>query len=395
MNLIKFLLIGALISIIFGELGKYPFGSSVGISLLDIFVSLTDIFFIIWVIVTKYRINIPILFKWIIGFWVIGLISLIFSLTLFPPLAVLGGSAYLIRFIIYSSIFLISFNLKKDGLLNIEKLFNLLRNIGFIFIFLGFLQLIFFPNFDFLTEFGFDPHQNRLTSTFLDPNFTGIFLVFVLAANVYFSIKEKSKLNIFFLLINLIAIILTYSRTAYLMLGIYLIIMGFPFFLKFHFKKKIISVIISIFILSAILIIFPRFLDRIKGGLKVDKSASERLISWDNSLKIFENSLILGVGFNNYRIAQESFNLLRTFSPDGGHSGSGSDSSFLLILATTGFLGILIYLGLWLIFFKNIYKNNNLLALFVSFLIASQFINGLFYIPLMIWYFSFMGLGWE
>ncbi|MGA1047546.1 MAG: hypothetical protein ACO3UU_06025, partial [Minisyncoccia bacterium] len=41
---------------------------------------------------------------------------------------------------------------------------------------LGFIQLILFPDFSFMAQYGWDPHQGRLLSTWYDPNFLGGFL---------------------------------------------------------------------------------------------------------------------------------------------------------------------------------------------------------------------------
>lgn len=396
MNLVKFLLIGSLISVLSGELGKYPFGSPMAISILDILTTLTLVFFITWRVITKTKVLLPENFKWMSLFWLVGVISLVFSLRLFSPWNILLDSAYLLRLVTYSSISLVTYNLIEDKKITLEELYKLLRIVGIFFIFLGFLQLVFFPNFEFLTIFGFDPHQERLTSTFLDPNFAGVFLVFILSANLFHFFKFRNLINLCLIILTLIALILTYSRTAYLMAAIFLLGLGSPIFIGINLKKKIVVTILACTILISSLFLFPRFLTRIEGGVLVDKSASERLISWQDSLKIIKNNPLIGIGFNNYRLALERYNLIRTFSSDGGHSGAGSDSSFLLILSTTGVVGFLIYLIFWIKLLKVLKKDIlNLFFLFISFLISTQFINGLFFSSLMVWYFTFIGWGLE
>lgn len=396
MNLVKFLLIGALISVLFGELGKYPFGSPMAISILDILTTLIIIFFIIWKVITKTKILIPQNFKWMMLFWIISFLSLIFSLRLFTLLNILLDSAYLFKLIIYSSISLVTFNLISEKKITLASLYKLLRIIGVVFSILGLFQLIFFPNFEFLTVFGFDPHQNRLASTFLDPNFAGVFLVFILAANLFYLLNNRNLINFGLSILTLIALILTYSRTAYLMVGIFLLGLGLPIFIRINLQKKILVLTLAGIILVGSLFLFPRLLIRVEGGVLIDKSASERLISWQDSLEIITKNPLIGVGFNNYRLALEKSNLIRAFSANGGHSGAGSDSSFLLILSTTGIIGFLIYLIFWLKVLKGFKRNNIMLfLLFISFIVASQFINSLFYAPLMIWYFIFMAWGLE
>jgi len=92
---------------------------------------------------------------------------------------------------------------------------------------LGFMQLKFFGNFFELGMHlrGWDPHIGRLLSTWFDPNFIGGYLSFILsiviALGLYFHHKHNKKW--FYLMaaisvFGLVALYLTYSRSAYLAL---------------------------------------------------------------------------------------------------------------------------------------------------------------------------------
>ena len=129
-----------------------------------------------------------------------------------------------------------------------------------------------------------------------------------------------------------------------------------------------------------------------QGGINIDKSASERLISWHNGVNIFTKNPIVGVGFNNYRDALRQENALKLYSADGGNAGAGVDSSFLFILATTGILGFLSFLSFWVLTLYNLirdYKKKRelislvFISIILGFSINSQFINSLFYPPIM------------
>lgn len=400
MYLVKFLEYGVILSIIPGQLGHFPFGASWGINLSDIFLILLVLFFTIWLVETKTKVQIPPIFKIIILFWLIGIISLLFSLTFLPWIEVLKGSLYLLRFIFYSLILLINYHLVKSKVLNQDSLILFLIIAGLGIFFLGLIQLIFLPNFESsfitLTEFGFDPHQGRLSSSFLDPNFTGSFLVLTLALIFYQVLKSfKVKWISLFLLIFL-GIILTYSRSAYLMLLIFLLSLGLSLRKKIGTKMLILLAVILIFVGISINLFLPRVKERIIGGLLIDGAAQLRMISWEKGFLVFQKSPIVGVGFDNLRAAFAKFNLLDSNSLDGGHSGAGVDSGLVFLLTTTGILGTLVFIFFWRKVFLILSQKKNIFSiiltcLLIALLIDGQFINSLFYSPVMIWYFSLLG----
>ncbi len=402
MNLVRFLFIGSLLSLILGEFGKYPFGSSSAgaITLTDILATGTTLAFIIWKISAKKRIKLGNINKLLLLFWGVGFLSLISSLQLFPWFEVLQGSLYLFRFIIYSSLLIMVSNLKKDGQLDLKLMKKILIRIGVVLGILGILQYFFISDFEglpfYLTEYGFDPHKYRLTSTFLDPNFFGVFLVIIFFTTLLSFLQKKAKLTGLLLGLFLIEIIVTYSRTAYLMF----FITGITLFIKNWqnlTQAQIVKISLTIFFSLTILFIFsPRTLDRVIGAVRVDQSSKERIESWSKGWEIFKSSPIIGVGFNNTRLALSEYNLLKVYSEEGGHSGSGIDSSFIFVLVTTGIIGFLVYLLFWLAIIKKIWPVKNLetqilVSLIIGLLISSQFINALFFPSIMVVIFSLVG----
>lgn len=402
MNLIKFLISGAILSTVFGEFGHFPFGSSQGaVYLADVLLALAGLFFLIWQIVNKKRILFPKVFIWVIMFWITGFISLIWSLGFFPADEIVKGSLYLLRFILYSLTLLIVYNLQQEKITNFQKIASLLIMVGVIIVILGFFQLWLFPNFNnpfmSLAAFGFDPHQGRLASTFLDPNFFGAYLVLILGLEIFYLFNQPVKTKwIFLAALTALAIILTYSRSAYLMLAVSFLSLTILTGKRFSNQTKI-FVLAGLVIFGIILSIFlPKIYQRTWEGLTIDRSAAERISSWQEGGKIFKKAPIFGIGFNNLRLAKQNFNLIKVYSPEGGHSGAGIDSSFLTVLATTGLFGFCVYLFFWLATLKKLFKSKTLSSLIVfslllGLLINSQFINSLFFPPLMLGYFSILG----
>lgn len=259
---------------------------------------------------------------------------------------------------------------------------------GWLLAVFGFVQLAILPDLAVLAETaGYDPHRQRLVSTFLDPNFTGAFLVLTL--NLLFSLPtnfwRRRLVAVFFLLT---ALILTFSRSAWLMLAVSVFLFGV-------FKsRKLLFAAVLIGFLAYFLV--PRVQTRLAGVTDPDDSAKLRLVSWQKTGTIARDHLWLGVGFNNFRAAQEDYGFFDYNLPEGGRAGAGSDSSLLLVLATTGVIGFLLYVFFLLTLAGEGWvgvRSGDPLAfgLLVSLgglLLESNFINSLFFTPVLLWLFS-------
>lgn len=403
MNLILFLYITVFFSLVLGEFGQFPFGKSdFSISVTDILLTLNLCTALIWTIGIKKNLNLPRNFIYLNLFWAAGVLSLFFSFDL-------SGWFYLLRFIIYSSSFYLTYYLVKSGILDLYKFLTLVKITSVVLAFMGLIQLVVFPDLEILSEFGYDPHKYRVFSTFLDPNFLGVFLNFGLSLLIFeltskrFSglvdFVKRNKSTVVSSAVLAAAIILTFSRSAYLMLAITLVII-----LAVRSRRLLGAFFIAALILY---LVFPAFNARIQGAINIDRSAGERFFSWGKGLTIFQENPILGVGFNNIRSYSQRKNLLRVFSEDGGNSGAGIDSSLIFILATTGFVG---FTGFVLFLVKIIadliqgftsagkvfYKPNilslPLFGLTLGLIVGSFFINSLFFPQVMFLWFSLLGV---
>ncbi len=348
MNLILFLYIAAFFSLTLGEFGQFPFGqTSFSVSIMDILLTLSLSALLIWNIAIKKNLNLPRNFLYLIIFWVICILSLILSLreikvSLFFSLD-LSGWLYLLRFIIYSFTFYLTFHLVRSKILGLGEFLTLVKVTCITLGVAGLIQLAFYPDLEMLSLLGYDPHKSRVFSTFLDPNLLGTFLNFGLVILIYELISKKfttineffkeNKLIILSAAILSVAVLLTFSRSAYLMLVVSLLVI-------LAVKNRKLLAIFSAIIL-VLYLVFPTFNARIDGAFNIDDSAKERFLSWDKGLIIFQENPIIGVGFNNIRNYSLKTDLIKLFSPDGGNSGSGIDSSLIFLLATTGLIGFL------------------------------------------------------
>jgi O-antigen ligase len=274
---------------------------------------------------------------------------------------------------------------------SIEKWVNAQLIIGVIFAFLGFFQLAFFSNLSFLQAFGWDPHQMRLVSTLLDPNFAGCIFAILASLSISFYLYKNRKIYLFASAVFILAIILTFSRSSYLAIATVVATVGS---VK---APRVLLISVAVFMLAFTTIGQVR--SRIIGALTIDETATARIESWQRAITIFKGNELLGVGFNTYRYAQASFGFFSFDNPLGGHSGAGSDSSILLVAATTGIIGLGLYLYLLINIFR-VFKNKarstplhlGALAAFLGLIVDSQFVNSLFFPQVMLVFYFILGL---
>jgi O-antigen ligase len=134
----------------------------------------------------------------------------------------------------------------------------------------------------------------------------------------------------------------------------------------------------------------PRVQERVLGIRSVDQTAQFRIISWNNAIDIFSEHPYFGVGYNHYKFAQFERGFITDTSE---HSASGSDSSLLTIIVTTGAIGALFYLWFYASAcweFLRTARASHLtpraraialgsLAAMIGLFVHSQFVNGWFY----------------
>lgn len=369
-------------SLSLGQLIRIPFGLG-GITLLDITVIVITF---LALIKSRFVLKKPPHFIQIaFVFLLISLISLILTPLSLTNYEFLLSSSYIVRFLLY---FLFGWIILR--ILQNKNINFILLSSGINITILGILQFIFFPSINFLIIDGWDPHYFRIVSTFLDPNFTGAFLVLTLLLLTNYFLKNKPRLQIFAKIIFFMifgALLFTFSRGAYLMFLI-------SFLTLSALRRSILLLLITIILSMVLFLGFFVYHQEIAKPRNIDrtKSASFRVNTWQHGLEIFQKNPILGVGFNAYRYALREYHL----SPVEFLNSRGSsynDSSLLHILSTTGLVGFLTYL-LFLFYliqlsWKNYLQNNHYGTILISGLIGligmSFFVNTLFYPFLLFW----------
>lgn len=398
MKLTKLLIYFLLFLIPLGQFGKIPFGSeNVNLYIFEILIL---VIFFVWLgfgFGVRKSFRPSILLGFILFFVAIAFISLLNGYRWLNLKEWVISGLYLLRFVIYSCLFVVIYDIiqesKRPHAL-VRNITNLLILSGVLLSLFGFIQLIIFPDFSQLDpSLGWDPHYNRLLSTFFDPNFLAAYLVLTLTLIVTLFLYSEYPMPKFLLTLNFlivfIALVLTFSRSGYLMFAVTTAVIGV-------LKSRKLIILALLLSLTAYLLV-PRVQTRIAGGVDPDDSARFRFESWKKTLVIIKEYPLTGVGFNAYRYAQSRYGFFSFEEPLGGHAGAGSDSSLLFVFATTGIFGLLSYLLLLLKISWESFKNLNawslaMLAGLLGLLVESNFINSLFYPWILLWFWIVTGV---
>lgn len=280
---------------------------------------------------------------------------------------------YLIRYCAYFSLYPASLYLISQKKSESEILRKTLYLVGIGFIILGWLQYFLYPDLRNLSYIGWDPHYKRIFGLIFDPNYLG--LIFVIFFLLRHTAKKMVIKELVFQLLILVTIGFTYSRSSYLALLISLL-----YFAKVSKKLLIYATFAVIFIFSLILLPRPGGI-----GVKLERlfSIEERILNWQNAAKLINKYPLSGVGFNTLRYVRINVVAL----PQNwltSHSAAGVDNSYLFVAATTGLIGLSIFLYFLFILFKGISITGKtvLIAIFVH----SLFLNSLFFPSILVWF---------
>jgi len=350
----------------------------------------------------------PKVFRYFLVFIGVAFVSLLLSIPDFSPKEILIAAMYWVRFVSYGFLGLLVYQetKTKDQIKN-----TLLVILGFslLLAFAGFIQMLVFPDLISIVEQGWDPHQNRLVSTWLDPNFVGGFFAFIFSFVLAFTLHIKKRSLKYGLIVALLilesSIFLTYSRSAYLafLAGAFIVTMlksprvFIIIFLVFGLQVSSSSYAVQ----RVVSMIFN--LDMVFSAESKDPTANFRVRSWMDTISLIKEKPILGYGYNNLTTVKNQLDIVHTESQ---HSASGSDSSLLTILATTGILGFLPFFLFYLITFIDarkmfLIKENNILAQSLSLgmlggisvlFLHSIFVNSLLYPPILLFFFTIWGI---
>jgi len=309
---------------------------------------------------------------------IVGIVSLVINELIFKDINLTSAILYAIRYVSYICLIRVGSYFSK---LNIIKYLVLASGVAFIIF--GFFQYYFYNSLSWLWYLGWDNHLYRLFSTFFDPNFAGVFYVFFLFIIFYFQVgKRLSESYIYLLLMffDFLAIIMTYSRTALIAL-----VAGVFAFCILKRKLKVFFAILFFLIVSLLLLS-----DVMVEGLNPFRTASstDRIVSLNNVSKIILNNPVIGVGFNGFADAQKRFGFRNPIGVSLSNADYGTDNSILFAFATTGIIGVILYIYSYFLLLKLLIKDNNAISIYlfcglIALIFGGIFLNVLFYTPIL------------
>ncbi len=392
--ILEILVLIGLVALPLSEIFRIPLGHDIYGNPLDIVVGATAIVWVILMILGKTHKPPRRLFWVMFSFPLIGIVSLVINSFWLTSSQLETAFLYGVRVFAYTSIFFI---VAGFGIQAKKRFFVGLFLMGLSVLLAGYVQYFLYSNLRNLYYLGWDEHMFRMFSIFLDPNFAGAFFVLFLffLAGLYLCQKDRKKWFIgLVFVVTLIAIFLTYSRSALLML-----VIGSTVLLFLIRQKKLLLFLFGIIVI-ALIILAPRFYIENTNLFRVNSSQA-RIGTTVNALKIIQDHPIFGVGFNAYRYAQIRYGFRQQDLPIPSHADAGVDNSWLFVLATTGIVGFFAYLLFWQSVLRLAYheyvKRKNvfgavIIASIVSLFVDALFINSLFYTPIFLWIFVLLGV---
>lgn len=374
-----------MISMILGQLVRLPGGGVVSDIVIPIYLGVF--------MVTQWRkLHLVPKYVWWWLVWLLWLlVGLLWSLDQLPLGGEMQSGLYWIRLVMYTGLMIPwAIWFREDRQETWQRAWNMIVGTGLAIAGLGFIQFVLVPDFSFMAQYGWDPHQGRLLSTWFDPNFVGGFLGLVLmlvVARLVLILQAKDVVwkHVGWLTgatawIGL-AVVLTYSRSALLATIIGLLA------LTVLISRKVL--ILTILVLSLVVLVSPRLQERIQGALELDVTASLRIESWEQTLNDIADNPWIGIGYNTTRYQQ--------LIPESLNSSSGRDSSLLTLWMTGGIIGLVGYLALigyklfeWVRRFRQSpllwerVMTSGAMAGWIVLLGHSWFVNSLFYPHIMI-----------
>jgi len=296
--------------------------------------------------------------------------TLLLALFKFSLNEIIFGLFYLVRFTAFASFIFFVKHLVKHSQKYKDTIFKSLIGVSVFTGIFGWVQYLWLPDLKTLNLLGWDAHLFRMTGTFLDPTFTGIILVFGAILTLSVLIKKRTKFMFAVFAFLLITLLFTYSRSSYLAL-----FGGLIYFLKDRKKILFLLIIATGFLYGMVLLPRP---DSI--GVKLERTASikAKIINYQETSQIISDNPLFGVGFN----ALCSWRVRMFNDRFSSHSCTGSDSSIMFIMATTGVVGLILFFNFLLEVSKKLEVGVYAQALssaFIALFIHSLFANSLFY----------------
>jgi O-antigen ligase len=319
------------------------------------------------------------------SFFIIAIFALVLSFNQFTIIQITAGSLYLIRFLAYFLFLFFVYFYSERNKKKKDTLYKSLVIISAISALFGWIQYIWYPDLRFLKYLGWDEHLFRLAGTFLDPIFTGLIIVFGFILSIHLYRVQRKLLYLLISVFLMVSLALTYSRASYVALVVAL----FTYFPL----KKIKLLLTAIVVFGAALLLLPRPEGE---GIKLERvqSIRARWAGYKETAMFYSKNPVFGVGFNNMCSLRENY-YENSSLQSRSHACGGTDLGILLILTTTGVVGLILFIYTIVLLSKRMTDNRYkrvLLSVGSALFIHSFFANSLFYPWIMGYFFILVAI---
>lgn len=200
----------------------------------------------------------------------------------------------------------------------------------------AFFQYTFYPNLRNLLYLGWDPHLYRVFGVFFEPYLaaTAFGMIFYYLLELHSSRKVFTYLKYVLIFLSLILLALTFSRTAYL---------AFAFVTLFYLclRKRWLYMGLFLVLFAGVIIIIPKP-EGVGINLLRTFSVFTRVENTKQGIEMWRKDPYFGVGYN--RVGFARIENKTNINTEASHAGSSYHSSFITILASTGWIGLLLFI---------------------------------------------------
>jgi O-antigen ligase len=226
-----------------------------------------------------------------------------------------------------------------------------------ITIFSTLVQYFFYPDLRNLYYQGWDPHLYRTFGLFFDT---------AIAASIFailFFVNQKVIIKFFFLAF----LVFSFSRSAYLSFLIS--------FLYLMVRDRQIKKLFFVLIFFVLLVIFSPKPFGEGVNLKRVFTINARIEEYRLGLNLFLKKPLLGYGYNRIRSIKKG--------EISSHAASSFSSSYLNVLVTSGFIGLLSFFY----FISQLWKKNKTKRAIILFIFIFSFFDNIFFHPFILFLF--------
>jgi len=332
-RLISVLVFSTLLFFTFGQLGRISFyNQQVNFYLYEI-----SMILLASCLLFTYKIN-PLIFFWkkaklFFAFLAILCLTWLVSLNKFSLFENIVSILYLFRLIFYiffSGYFWFHYRENKKQI-EILKRFMLFMTVFILLV--SFIQYFFYPDLSNLYYLGWDQHLSRMFGVFFDTSVS--VSIYALLFLLFINLDLKNKILQNFLLVFLaVAVILTFSRSAY----IAFILTVFGFYLN---KQALRNFWLFLAFIAVLLIIVPKQFG-LGVGLNRIFSIESRIKDYAVAIDLWRKYPLTGVGYNRIGYSRK-FEETRQNKIKANHGRSSFHSSYMIILVTGGIFGLIFF----------------------------------------------------